>query len=75
MSLTHGERGSRAGVVEYKSDVFGLALVVVSIINGRRDAESSVRPILDKWWSWVHIAQGGVDDVLVCTCYYNWRCG
>ena len=72
MSFTHGEMSPRTGVVEYESYILGLALVIVGVINRRRDAESSVGSILDEWWSWVHVARGMIHDVLVCTGYYNW---
>jgi hypothetical protein len=37
MSFTHGEVGAGADVVEYEVYVFGLALVVVRIPDGRSD--------------------------------------
>ena len=72
MSFTYGEVGARAGVVEYELYVFGLALIVVSVVNGRRDAESPVGPILDEQWSWVCVTRGIVDDILIRASYYNW---
>ena len=62
VSFTHGEMGAGANVVEYEVYVFGLALVVIRIVDGRGDAESSVGPILDERWSRMSIAGGIVDD-------------
>ena len=72
VAFTHGEMGARAGVVEYESHVFGLALVVVSVVNGRGDAKPPVGPILDEWWPWVCIVCGIVDDILIRAHYYDW---
>ena len=74
VSFTHGEVGARAGVVEYKAYVFGLALVVVSVINGRRDAKSSIGPIFDERWPWVCVTCGIIDNILIHACYYDWGC-
>ena len=74
MSFTHGEVGARTGVVEYESYVFGLALVVVSVVDGCCDAKPSIGPILDEWRSWVCVACRIVDDILIRACYYDWGC-
>ena len=74
MSFTHGEMGAWAGVVEYESHVFGLALVVVSVVNGRGDTKPSIRSILDEWRPWVCVTCGVVDDILVRTRYYDRGC-
>ena len=71
MSFTHGKVGPGARVVEYESHIFGLAFVIVSVVNWHRDAESSVRLILDKRRPWMCVARGVIDKVLVCTGYYN----
>ena len=42
VTFTHSEMGARTRIVEYKSYEFGLSLVVVGVVDGRRDAESSV---------------------------------
>ena len=73
VSSAHGEVGPWASVVEYKSHVFGLAFIVVGVIDGRCDAKPSIGSILDERWSWVHIARGVVDDILVCTSYHDRR--
>ena len=75
MSFTHGEVGSRASVVEYESYVFGFALVIVGIVDRCRDVESSVGSILDERRPGVGVVTGVVDDVLVCTSYYDRGCG
>ena len=74
VSFAHGEMGSGASVVEYEAHVFGFALVVVGVVNGRRDAELSVGSIFDERRSWVCVARGVVDDILVCAGYYDWGC-
>ena len=74
VSFTHGEVGTRASVVEYEPHVFGLAFIVVSVINGRCDTESSVGPILDEWGSRVCISCGVIDDIVICACDYNRGC-
>ena len=71
MSFTHGEMGLGASVVEYEPHIFGLAFVIIGVVDGCRDTESSVRSILDKWRPWVHVTRGVIDDVLVCTSYYD----
>ena len=48
MAFPHGEMGSWADIVEYKSYIFGLALVVIGVVDGRGDTESSVGLILDE---------------------------
>ena len=75
VSFTHGEVGARADVVEYEMYVFGLALVVVRVVDGCGDAEPPIGPILDKWWSWVCVMRGVVDDILVSAHYYDWGSG
>ena len=74
MSFTHHEVGPRTCIVEYKPDVFGLPLVVVGVVDRRRDAEPPIRPILDEQWTGVRVTRGIVDDVLVRTCYYDRGC-
>ena len=71
VSFSHGEVGVGATVVEYKVHVFGFALVVIRIVDGCGDAESSIGPIFDKWWSWVCVPWSVTDDVLVGTHYYD----
>ena len=71
VSFTHGEVGTWAGVVKYEPYILGPALVVVGVVDGCRDAESPIGPILNEWWSRMHVAQGVVDDVLVCARYYD----
>ena len=56
VSFSHGKVRTGTDVVEYEVYVFGLALVVVRIVDGRGDAKSSVGPILDERWSWVCVA-------------------
>ena len=73
VSFTHGEVGAGTDVVEYEVYVFGLALVVVCIVDGCADAESSIGPVLDKRWSWVSVAQSVIDDVWVGAHYYDRR--
>ena len=73
VSLTHGKVGVRADVVEYEVYVFGLASVVVRVVDGRSDAQSSVGPILDKRWSGVCVAWSIIDDVWVGAHYYDQR--
>ena len=46
MSLSHGEEGPRARVVEYESHVLGLAAIVVSVVYGGQNAKSSLRSVL-----------------------------
>ena len=75
MSFTHGEVGSGTSVIEYEPYIFGLAFIIIGVINGRRDAESSVRPILNERRSWVHVTRGIVDQVLIFTSYYDWGRG
>ena len=75
MSFTHGEMGSRASVVEYEPHIFGLALVVIGVVNRHRDAEPSIGAILDERWPWMCVMGGVIYDVLVYTGYYDWRCG
>ena len=72
MSSTHSEECAWAGVVEYELHVFGLAFVIVGVVDGRGDTESSIRPILDEWWPWVCVPCGVVDNVLISACYYHW---
>ena len=55
--FTHGEMSVWAGVVEYESHVFGLALVVVGIVNRCGDTEPPVRSILDERWSRMRVAR------------------
>ena len=71
MSLPHGEEGSGVSVIQYEPHVLGLAPVVVSVIYGRQDAKSSIRPVLYERWAWVSESQGMVDDLLVGAAYYN----
>ena len=73
VSDAHGEMSARTDVVEYKVDVFGLALVVVRVVDGCDDTESSVGPVFDKWWSGVSIARIVIDDILVGTHYHDRR--
>ena len=74
VSFTHGKVGAGTDVVEYEVYVFGLALVVIRIVDGRGDAESSIGPILDEWWSRVRISCVIVDDLLVRSGYYYRGC-
>ena len=71
MSFTHGEVCAWAGVVEYESYVFGPTLVVVGIVDGCRNAELSVGPVLDERGSWMRVTPRVVDHVLVCAGYYD----
>jgi hypothetical protein len=71
VTLAHGEVGPRASVVEYEVHIFGLALAVVSIVNGHRDAESTVGPVFDERRPRVCVMRGVVDDNLVSTGYYD----
>ena len=74
MSFTHSEVSSRAGVVEYEPHVFGLALIVIGVVDGHCKAEPSVRSIFDKRGSRVHVTRRVVDDILVCTSYDDRGC-
>ena len=56
MSFTHSEVGARADVIEYEVYIFSLALVVIRVGDGRRDAKSSVGPILDEGGSGMGVA-------------------
>ena len=71
VSFTHGEVGAWAGVIEYEPYVFGFTLVVVGVVNGRRDTESPVGPVFDEWGSWVCVTPGVVDHILVRASYYD----
>ena len=73
VTFAHGEVGSGTRVVEDESHVFGFALVVISIVDGRRDTEPPVRSIFDERRPWVRVTGGIVDSVLVCAGYYD-RC-
>ena len=75
MPFTHSEVGSGASVVKYEPHVFGLALVIIGVVNGHRDTESSIGPILDERWPRMHVMGGVVDNVLVRTSYYDRRRG
>ena len=75
VSFTHGKVGTGADIVEYEVYVFGLALIVIRIVDGRSDAESSIGPILDEWWSGVSVARGVVDNGRVGAHYHDWRSG
>ena len=75
VSFSHGKMGAGADVIEYEVYVFGFALVVIRVVDGRRDAKPSVGPILDKGWSGVSVARSVIDDVLVGAHYHNWRSG
>ena len=74
VSFTHGKVCAWAGVVEYESYVFGLAFVIVSVVDGHGDAESSVGLILDEWRSRVRVSRGIVNDVLIRARNYYWGC-
>jgi hypothetical protein len=67
--------GTRADVVEYEVDIFGLALIVIHIGDGCSDAKLSVGPILDKGWSGMGVARVVIDDVRVGAHYYDRRSG
>jgi hypothetical protein len=56
MSFTHGEVGVRAAIVEYEPHVFGFTLVVVGVVDGHCDAESSIGSVFDEWGSRVCVA-------------------
>ena len=66
--------GPGARIVEYESDVFGFALVIIGVVDGHCNAEPSVGSIFDEWRTGVHVARGVVDDVLVRTGYHDWGC-
>ena len=72
VSFTHGEVGTRAGVVEYESHVFGFASIVIGIVDWCRDAEPSIGLIFDKRRPRVCVTCGIVDDILVRAGYYDW---
>ena len=55
VAFTHGEVGAWTGVVEYEPYIFGFTLVVVGIVDRRRDAESSVGSVFDKRGSWMRV--------------------
>ena len=69
VSAAHGEMSARAGVIEYKMYVFGLALVVIRVVNGSGDAEPPIGSILDERRSGMGVACVVVDDILVGTHY------
>ena len=71
MPFAHSEVSSRAGVVEYKSHVFRFAFVIVCVIDGRQDAESTVGSVLDERQPGVCITRGVVDYDFIGTGYYN----
>ena len=71
VSFAHGEVGARADIVEYEMYVFGLALVVVCVVDGRGNAKSPVGPVLNKWRSWVCVARRVVNNVWVGAPYYD----
>ena len=73
VSFTHGKVGAGADVVEYEMYVLGFASVVVRVVNGRSEAQSSVGPVFDERWSQVCVARGIVDDIGVGTHYYDRR--
>jgi hypothetical protein len=75
VSFTHGEMSSGTSVVEYESHIFGLAFVIIGVVDGCRDTESSVRSVLNERWPWVRVTRGVVDDVLIRTGYYDWGRG
>ena len=56
MSDAHGEVSTRTGIVEYEVDIFGLAFVVVCIVDGCGNTESSVGPIFNEWRSGMRVA-------------------
>ena len=67
--------GSWAGVVEYEAYVFGLASIVIRVVDGRGDAEPSVGSIFDERWPRVRVSCRVVDDFLIRPCYHYWGCG
>ena len=73
VSFTHGKMGTGAAVVECKVHIFGFAFVVVRVVDGCGDAESSVGPIFDKWYTGVCVARRVIDDILVGAHYYDGR--
>ena len=74
VSPSHSEEGPWARVVEYETDIFGLALVVICIADGNCDAESSVGPILHEQWSRMGVLWQAIDQLLIGSVYYNrWR--
>ena len=75
VSFSHGEVGAGTDVVKHEVYIFGLALVIVCIVDGRGDAESSIGPVLDERWSWVCVARGVIDDIWVGAHYYDWGSG
>ena len=71
VSLSHGKVSTWTSVVEDKPYIFGPALVVVGVVDGRHNAESPVRPVFDKWGSQMHVSCRVIDHILVGTCYYD----
>ena len=49
--------GSWAGVVEYEAYVLGLALVVICVVDGRRDAKPPIGSVLNERWPRVCVSR------------------
>ena len=75
MPFPHSKVRAWAGIVEYEPYIFGLALVIVGVVNGRGDAEPSIGSVLDEQWSRMCISCEIVDDLLIRSRYHYRRCG
>ena len=75
VSAAHGKMSARADVVEYEVHVFGLALVIVRIVDGCRDAEPSIGSIFDERRPRMSVTRVVIDDGRVGAHYYDWRSG
>ena len=75
VSFTHGEVGAWTTVVEYEPYVFGLALIVVGVVNRRREAETSIGSVFDERRSRMCITRRVIDYGLVRASDYNWGSG
>ena len=71
MALSHSEEDSGISVVQYESHILGFTVIVVSVVYGCGDAQSSIQPILHEGWTRVSKPCGMIDDVLVCAAYYD----